>query len=112
MYKNENYKELIELVNMIIEDDSSLKELLQKKSKSKSNLIEKEEIIKAIDEVSSDKIKKELKNKLDAYRSERKKILMKKFGILLFSDRIVRSTLDSVNASTYKKIYSSFRKYY
>ena len=112
MYKNENYKELIELVNMIIEDDSSLKELLQKKSKSKSNLIEKEEIIKAIDEVSSDKIKKELKNKLDAYRSERKKILMKKFGILLFSDRIVRSTLDSVNANTYKKIYSSFRKYY
>ena len=73
MNKNENYTELIELLNMIIEDDISIKELLSKKMKS--DLILKEESIRAIDEVSSDEIKKELKKKLEKYRSERKKIL-------------------------------------
>ena len=110
MNKNENYTELIELLNMIIEDDISIKELLSKKMKS--DLILKEEIIRAIDEVSSDEIKKELKKKLENYRSERKKILMRKFGTLLFSDRIVRSTIDLEKNNSYKKIYSSFKKYY
>ena len=71
MNKNENYIELLELLQMVIEDDFSIQELLSKKTKS--DLIEKEEIIKAIDEVSSDVIKKELKNKLENYRNERKK---------------------------------------
>lgn len=110
MNKNENYNELIELINMIIEDDNSIKELLSKKTKS--DLIEKEEIIRAIDEVSSDEIKKELKKKLENYRNERKKILMRKFGTLLFSDRIVRSTIDREKNELYKKVYSSFKKYY
>lgn len=110
MNKNENYTELIELLDMIIEDDISIKELLSKKTKS--DLIEKEEIIRAIDEVSSDEIKKELKKKLENYRNERKKILMRKFGTLLFSDRIVRSTIDREKNEFYKKVYSSFKKYY
>ena len=110
MNKNENYTELIELLNMIIEDDNSIKELLSKKTKS--DLIVKEEIIRAIDEVSSDEIKKELKKKLENYRNERKKILMRKFGTFLFSDRIVRSTIDSKKNELYKKVYSSFKKYY
>ena len=110
MNKNENYTELIELLNMIIEDDISIKELLSKKMKS--DLILKEEIIRAIDEVSSDEIKKELKMKLENYRTERKKILMRKFGTLLFSDRIVRSTIDREESKLYKKTYSSFKKYY
>ena len=110
MNKNENYTDLIELLNMIIEDDISIKELLSKKMKS--DLILKEEIIRAIDEVSSDEIKKELKKKLENYRSERKKILMRKFGTLLFSDRIVRSTIDLEESKLYKKTYSSFKKYY
>ena len=110
MNKNENYTELIELLNMIIEDDNSIKELLSKKTKS--DLIVKEEIIRAIDEVSSDEIKKELKKKLENYRYERKKILMRKFGTLLFSDRIVRSAIDSEKNELYKKVYSSFKKYY
>ncbi len=110
MNKNENYTEIIELLNMIIEDDNSIKELLSKKTKS--DLIVKEEIIRAIDEVSSDEIKKELKKKLENYRNERKKILMRKFGTLLFSDRIVRSTIDRKKNEHYKKIYSSFKKYY
>ena len=95
---------------MIIEDDNSIKELLSKKTKS--DLIVKEEIIRAIDEVSSDEIKKELKKKLENYRNERKKILMRKFGTLLFSDRIVRSTIDREKNDLYKKVYSSFKKYY
>ena len=110
MNKNENYTELIELLNMIIEDDNSIKELLSKKTKS--DLIVKEEIIRAIDEVSSDEIKKELKKKLENYRNERKKILMRKFGTLLFSDRIVRSTIDREKNELYKKVYSSFKKFY
>jgi len=110
MNKNENYTELIELLNMIIEDDNSIKELLSKKTKS--DLIVKEEIIRAIDEVSSDEIKKELKKKLENYRNERKKILMRKFGTLLFSDRIVRSTIDREKNEIYKKVYSSFKKFY
>ena len=110
MNENENYKELIELLEMIIEDDISVKKLLLKETKS--NLTEKEDIIKAIEEVSSDKIKKLLKKKLDGYRLERKKILMKKFGSIIFSDRIVRSTLDSFIDKRYKKIYSSFKKFY
>ena len=110
MNKNQNYTELIDLLNMIIEDDHSIKELLSKKTKS--DLIEKEEIIRAIDEVSSDEIKKELKKKLENYRNERKKILMRKFGTLLFSDRIVRSTIDRKKNELYKKVYSSFKKYY
>ncbi len=95
---------------MIIEDDHSIKELLSKKTKS--DLIVKEEIIRAIDEVSSDEIKKELKKKLENYRNERKKILMRKFGTLLFSDRIVRSTIDREKNEIYKKVYSSFKKFY
>ena len=95
---------------MIIEDDNSIKELLSKKTKS--DLIVKEEIIRAIDEVSSDEIKKELKKKLENYRNERKKILMRKFGTLLFSDRIVRSTIDREKNEIYKKVYSSFKKFY
>lgn len=95
---------------MIIEDDHSIKELLSKKTKS--DLIEKEEIIRAIDEVSSDEIKKELKKKLENYRNERKKILMRKFGTLLFSNRIVRSTIDREKNELYNKVYSSFKKYY
>ena len=71
MNENKNYTELIELLNMIIEDDNSIKELLSKKTKS--DLIVKEDIIRAIDEVSSDEIKKELKKKLENYRNERKK---------------------------------------
>ena len=110
MNKNENYTELIELLNMIIEDDNSIKELISKKTKS--DLIVKEEIIRAIDEVSSDEIKKELKKKLENYRNERKKILMRKFGKLLFSNRIVRSTIDREKNELYKKVYSSFKKYY
>ena len=110
MNKNENYTELIELLDMIIEDDISIKELLSKKTKS--DLIVKEEIIRAIDEVSSDEIKKELKKKLENYRNERKKKLMRKFGTLLFSDRIVRSTIDREKNELYKKVYSSFKKYY
>jgi len=110
MNKNENYTELIELLNMIIEDDNSIKELLSKKTKS--DLIVKEEIIRAIDEVSSDEIKKELKKKLENYRNERKQILMRKFGKLLFSDRIIRSTIDGEKNELYKKVYSSFKKYY
>ena len=110
MNKNENYTELIELLNMIIEDDEYIKELLSKKTKS--DLIVKEEIIRAIDEVSSDEIKKELKKKLENYRNERKKKLMRKFGTLLFSDRIVRSTIDREKNELYKKVYSSFKKYY
>lgn len=110
MNKNQNYNELIELLNMIIEDDHSIKELLSKKTKS--DLIEKEEIIRAIDEVSSDEIKKELKKKLENYRNERKKILMRKFGTLLFSNRIVRSTIDREKNELYNKVYSSFKKYY
>ena len=110
MNKNENYIELLELLQMVIEDDFSIQELLSKKIKS--DLIEKEEIIKAIDEVSSDEIKKELKNKLENHRNERKKILMRKFGTLLFSDRIVRSTIDGKKNELYKKVYSSFKKYY
>ena len=110
MKKNENYTELIELLNMIIEDDNSIKGLLSKKIKS--DLIVKEEIIRAIDEVSSDEIKKELKKKLKNYRNERKKILMRKFGALLFSDRIVRSTIDPEKSGLYKKVYTSFKKYY
>ena len=110
MNKNENYIELLELLQMVVEDDFSIQELLSKKTKS--DLIEKEEIIKAIDEVSSDVIKKELKNKLENYRNERKKILMKKFGTLLFSGRIVRSTIESKKNELYKKVYSSFKKYY
>ena len=95
---------------MVVEDDFSIQELLSKKTKS--DLIEKEEIIKAIDEVSSDVIKKELKNKLENYRHERKKILMKKFGSILFSDRIVRSTIDPQKGDSFKKVYSQFKKYY
>ena len=110
MNENKNYTELIELLNMIIEDDNSIKELLSKKTKS--DLIEKEEIIRAIDEVSSDEIKKELKKKLENYRNERKKKLMRKFGTLLFSDRIVRSTIDREKNELYNKVYSSFKKYY
>ena len=110
MNKNENYIELFELLQMVIEDDFSIQELLSKKIKS--DLIEKEEIIKAIDEVSSDEIKKELKKKLENYRNERKEILMRKFGTLLFSDRIVRSTIDREKNDLYKKVYSSFKKYY
>ena len=110
MNENKNYTELIELLNMIIEDDNSIKELLSKKTKS--DLIVKEDIIRAIDEVSSDEIKKELKKKLENYRYERKKILMRKFGTLLFSDRIVRSTIDREKNELYKKVYSSFKKYY
>lgn len=110
MNKNENYTELIELLNMIIEDDNSIKELLSKKTKP--DLIVKEEIIRAIDEVSSDEIKKELKKKLENYRNERKKILMRKFGTLLFSNRIVRSTIDREKNELYNKVYSSFKKYY
>ena len=110
MNKNENYTEIIELLNMIIEDDNSIKELLSKKTKS--DLIVKEEIIRAIDEVSSDEIKKELNKKLENYRNERKKILMRKFGKLLFSDRIVRSSIDREESDLYKKVYSSFKKYY
>ena len=110
MNENKNYTELIELLNMIIEDDNSIKELLSKKTKS--DLIVKEDIIRAIDEVSSDEIKKELKKKLENYRNERKKKLMRKFGTLLFSDRIVRSTIDREKNELYKKVYSSFKKYY
>ena len=110
MNKNENYTEIIELLNMIIEDDNSIKELLSEKTKS--DLIVKDEIIRAIDEVSSDEIKKELNKKLENYRNERKKILMRKFGKLLFSDRIVRSSIDREERDLYKKVYSSFKKYY
>ena len=95
---------------MIIEDDYSIKELLSEKTKS--DLIVKDEIIRAIDEVSSDEIKKELNKKLENYRNERKKILMRKFGKLLFSDRIVRSSIDREESDLYKKVYSSFKKYY
>jgi len=71
MNKNENYSELIELLNMIIEDDNSIKELISKKTKS--DLIVKEEIIRAIDEVSSDEIKKELKKSLKIIEMKEKK---------------------------------------
>ena len=43
MNNNENYNELIELLNMIIEDDYSIKKLLSEKTKS--DLIVKDEII-------------------------------------------------------------------
>lgn len=110
MNENENYKDLIELLNMIIDDDMSIKELLLKETKTE--MMVKEDIINAIEEVSSNEIKKELKKKLDNYRYQKKRMLMKKFGSLIFSDRIVRSTLDSVGLKSYSKIYSSFKKYY
>ena len=38
MNKNENYTDLIELLNMIIEDDISIKELLSKKNEIRFNI--------------------------------------------------------------------------
>ncbi|MAJ31437.1 MAG: hypothetical protein CMC18_02110 [Flavobacteriaceae bacterium] len=106
------YQEVLELLKMILEDDPFLIESF-KKNDEKDKLISRDELLLAIEEVSSDKIQKELEEKLENYRHTKKSYLMKKYGIHLFTGRIVRSTIDAYSkGSKYKKVYSSYKKYY
>ena len=76
--------------------------------------LREDELKKAIEEVSSKNIKNELQSKLNNYKHSRKQYLMSKYGVNLFSDRIIRSVVDNNfgTKSVYKKLYSVIKKYY
>ena len=106
------YQEILELLQLILEDDPFLIESF-KKNNEPDKLISKDELLLAIDEVSSDKIQKDLEQQLDNYRHTKKSHLMRKYGRHLFTGRIVRSTIDvNSKGNRYQKIYSSYKKYY
>ncbi len=112
MKDNIYYQEILELLQLILEDDPFLIESFKKNNETEK-LISRDELLLAIDEVSSDKIQKDLEQQLDNYRHTKKSYLMRKYGIHLFTGRIVRSTIDAHSkGNKYKKIYSSYKKYY
>lgn len=99
-------EEIIELLELIISDNTRLYHSLNN-SKTK-NFYSKEELQKTIDEISSKKIKKIFEKKLREFKYDRKQYLMKKYGKFIFSEKLVKSTIDS--PFRVKKIYSMFKK--
>lgn len=71
------YQEILELLQLILEDDPFLIESFKKNNET-DKLISRDELLLAIEEVSSDKIQKELEQQLDNYRHTKKSYLMKK----------------------------------
>lgn len=99
--------EILELINLVLIDDKQLFDSIEN-SEDKS-FYSKDELVKTINEISSEKMKKVFEKKLRDYESDRKKFLMEKYGQYLLNDRIVRS---SINSNSMKKKYSIFKKYY
>ena len=85
--------EILELINLVLIDDKQLFDSIVN-SEYKS-FYSKDELVKTINEISSEKMKKVFEKKLRDYESDRKKFLMEKYGQYLLNDRIVRSTINS-----------------
>ena len=105
---NNKIEEIIELLKMVISDDKHLFDSLN--NAHSHNFYSKEELQKTIDEISSKKMKRVFEEKLKNYHHERKKYLMEKYGKFIFSERLVRSTINT--PLSIKKKYSIFKKYY
>ena len=103
-----NTEELIELIELVIEDDTHLQQSLC--SSNSNNFYSKEELRKTIDEISSTKMRKVFEKKLNNFTTDRKKHLMEKYGKFFLNERLVRSVLDI--DQNMKKKYSMFKKYY
>ena len=85
--------EILELINLVLIDDKQLfNSIINSGDKS---FYSKDELLKTINEISSEKMKKVFEKKLQDYESDRKKFLMEKYGKYLLNDRIVRSTINS-----------------
>jgi predicted SAM-dependent methyltransferase len=97
--------EILELINLVLIDDKQLFDSIVN-SEYKS-FYSKDELVKTINEISSEKMKKVFEKKLRDYESDRKKFLMEKYGQYLLNDRIVRST---INSNSIKNKYSFTRK--
>ena len=103
-----NIEELMELIELVIKDDTHLQHSLC--SSDSNNFYSKEELQKTIDEISSTKMRKVFEKKLDNFTTDRKKHLMEKYGKFFLNERLVRSVLDI--DQNMKKKYSMFKKYY
>jgi len=103
-----NIEELMELIELVIKDDTHLQHSLC--SSDSHNFYSKEELQKTIDEISSTKMRKVFEKKLNNFTTDRKKHLMEKYGKFFLNERLVRSVLDI--DQNMKKKYSIFKKYY
>ena len=102
-----NKEELMELIELVIKDDTHLQHSLC--SSDSHNFYSKEELQKTIDEISSTKMRKVFEKKLNNFTTDRKKHLMEKYGKFFLNERLVRSVLDI--DQNMKKKYSMFKKY-
>ena len=103
-----NTEELMELIELVIEDDTHLQQSLC--SSNSNNFYSKEELRKTIDEISSTKMRKVFEKKLKNFTTDRKIYLMEKYGKFFLNERLIRSVLDLDQEM--KKKYSMFKKYY
>ena len=101
----DKHKEIIELIELVISEDTHLYESLNKQIEN--DFYSEEDLQKTINEISSKTIKKEFQDKLKNFKTDRKNYLMDKYGKYLLSDRLVRSCLP--NSSKTKKKYSIFK---
>ena len=99
-------EEITELLQLLVETDPVL--LNDLSSVEVGSSIDKNALKKAISEVSDPKLKEEFQNRLKNADSSRKIELVNRYGPILLSNRIIRSTLgkNNKNAKSYlKKIY-------
>ena len=101
-------KEIIELIELVINEDTHLYESLNKPTDKV--FYSEEDLQKTIDEISSESMKKVFQDKLNHFKTERKNYLMEKYGKHFLSDRLVRSALGTPKGM--KKKYSIFKKYH
>ena len=98
--------EITELLQLLVETDPVL--LNDLSSVEVGSSIDKNAIKKAISEVSDPKLKEEFQNGLKNADSSRKIELVNRYGPILLSSRIIRSTLgkNNKNAKSYLKKYT------
>jgi hypothetical protein len=101
-------KEIIELIELVINEDTHLYESLNKPTDKV--FYSEEDLQKTIDEITSESIKKVFQDKLNDFKTERKNYLMETYGKYFLSDRLIRSVLGTPKGM--KKKYSIFKKYY
>ena len=101
-------KEIIELIELVINEDTQLYETLNKPIDKV--FYSEEDLQKTIDEISSESMKKVFQDKLNDFKTERKNYLMEKYGKFILSERLVRSTINP--SFGLKRKYGVFGKHY